>query len=152
MRLINILRPYHTLCRSPGVSKKRCLETIANFVAHEAYGVTAEDVFMRLIQRERLGSTGIGNGIAIPHCRIPNLTQVVGALVSLADPIDFEAIDDQPVDVIFVLLVPEESFEEHLETLATLAGLFNQDAFCQGLRDAQSDEALYKAAVNYVEN
>lgn len=106
---------------------------------------------MRLIQRERLGSTGIGNGIAIPHCRIPNLTQVVGALVTLDNPIDFEAIDDNPVDVIFVLLVPEESFEEHLETLATLAGLFNQDAFCDALRNADSDEQLYNAAVNFSE-
>ena len=151
MRLTTILKPYHTLCHSPGASKKRCLETIANFVAHEAYGVTAEDVFMRLIQRERLGSTGIGNGIAIPHCRIPNLTQVVGALVSLDQAIDFEAIDDQPVDLIFVLLVPEESFSEHLETLATLAGLFHQDAFCTALRSANSDEQLYNAAVNYAE-
>jgi PTS system nitrogen regulatory IIA component len=151
MHLSTILKPYHTLCHSPGVSKKRCLETIANFIAHEAYGVTAEDVFMRLIQRERLGSTGIGNGIAIPHCRIPNLTQVVGALVTLDDAIDFEAIDDQPVDLIFVLLVPEESFNEHLETLATLAGLFNEEAFCQALRQAGTSEQLYSAAVNFAE-
>jgi nitrogen PTS system EIIA component len=151
MRLTTILKPYHTLCHSPGVSKKRCLETIANFVAHEAYGVTAEDVFMRLIQRERLGSTGIGNGIAIPHCRIPNLTQVVGALITLDQAIDFEAIDDQPVDLIFVLLVPEESFSEHLETLATLAELFNQDAFCDALRGANSNEQLFNAAVEFAE-
>ncbi|HSG61155.1 MAG TPA: PTS IIA-like nitrogen regulatory protein PtsN [Pseudomonadales bacterium] len=151
MRLTNILKPYHTLCHSPGVSKKRCLETIANFVAHEAYGVSAEDVFMRLIQRERLGSTGIGNGIAIPHCRIPNLTQVVGALITLDKAIDFEAIDEQPVDLIFVLLVPEESFSEHLETLATLAELFNQDTFCDALRGASNNEQLYNAAVTFAE-
>lgn len=151
MRLTQILRPYHTLCHSPDGSKKRCLETVANFIAHEAYGVTAEDVFKRLIERERLGSTGIGNGIAIPHCRIPNLTQVVGALVSLDHPIDFEAIDDQPVDLIFVLLVPEESFSEHLETLATLAGLFNEETFCSALRAADSNEQLYNAAVKFAE-
>ncbi len=149
MRLENILNPNLILCQSPGVSKKRTLESIARFLAENVNGLDAEDIFMRLIQRERLGSTGIGNGIAIPHCRIPNCQEVVGALVSLDNPIDFEAIDDNPVDLIFVLLVPEESFNEHLETLATLAGLFNEDAFCQGLRHARSQQELFKAAIEY---
>jgi len=149
MRLVNILSPNLTLCQSQGVSKKRTLESVAKFLAENALGLEADDVFMRLIQRERLGSTGIGNGIAIPHCRIPNCTEVIGALVSLDNPIDFEAIDDKPVDLIFVLLVPEESFSEHLETLAKLAELFNQDAFCHGLRQAQSDDELYLAATEY---
>lgn len=149
MRLTEIITPDSSLCKLSGVSKKRTLETIANILADQNEGLNNEDIFMRLIQRERLGSTGIGNGIAIPHCRIPQCDHVIGALVSLESPIEFESIDDQPVDLIFVLLVPEESFSEHLETLATLAGLFNQDAFCKGLRQAQTQQDLFLFATDF---
>lgn len=149
MQLESILKPERTRCGTPGVSKKRTLHDIAEFVASSVSSIDAGDIFSRLTERERLGSTGIGNGIAIPHCRIANCSTVIGALFSLQTPVDFEAIDGKPVDLVFTLLVPEESFEDHLQTLATLAENFSRDTYCQALRSAQDDAELYRAALDY---
>ena len=149
MRLDTILSPTRTLCRTAASSKKRALENIAQFICQELPGFDANTLFGNLVARERLGSTGLGHGIAIPHCRLKELDGVIGALVTLAQPIDFEAIDDKPVDILFVLIVPEQATQEHLNTLAALAELFNQSQFCERLRAADSAEQLYDAAVHY---
>lgn len=119
----------------------------ANAIAQDIPAIDADELFRRLIGRERLGSTGIGHGVAIPHCRVENCTGTVGALITLAEPIDFDAIDSQPVDILFAMLVPEDAHDEHLQTLATLAGALNNPEYRQRLRRAQSDEALYQAAI-----
>lgn len=125
------------------ISKKRSLEILANLVAADVPTLEANDLFRRLIARERLGSTGLGFGIAIPHCRVANCEQTIGALIVLNKPVDFDAIDGEPVDVIFSLMVPENADSDHLQTLAKLAELFQQPSFRAELRNAGSDELLY---------
>ncbi|WP_421869399.1 PTS IIA-like nitrogen regulatory protein PtsN [Motiliproteus sp.] len=133
----------------PGNSKKRVLERISEMIAEQTPDLDAEDIFSGLIGRERLGSTGIGEGIAIPHCRLENCRNSVGALVRLQEAVDFDAIDGQAVDMLFVLLVPEEATEAHLQILAALAEMFSQADVRERLRLTESADELYKAAVDY---
>ncbi len=145
----------HTLVREltfhdlEGSSKKRILENASELIAAQVDSLEAEDIFTGLITRERLGSTGIGEGIAIPHCRIESCTKAVGALIKLPEPVDFDAIDGRPVDLLFVLLVPAEAHEAHLNTLAGLAELFSQENFRNALRRSTDAQELYDAAVNF---
>ena len=91
----------------------------------------------------------MGQGIAVPHCRISNCSKTIGTLITLDQAINFEALDDKPVQIIFILLVPEEAHENHLNTLASLARLFSIPNYCQSLREANSDRALYESATAY---
>lgn len=142
-----ILSPRRVLCGAQGISKKRTLETLAQFIAEDIPTLDADELFRNLIAREKLGSTGIGQGIAIPHCRLKNCTGTVGALITLQEPIDFDAIDGKPVDIIFALLVPEEANDEHLQTLAGLAERLSQTSYRESLRKAKDATSLYEAAV-----
>jgi nitrogen PTS system EIIA component len=147
MQIESLISPGRTLCGIEGGSKKRALELLANTIAQDIPAINADELFRRLIGRERLGSTGIGHGVAIPHCRVENCTGTVGALITLSEPIDFDAIDSQPVDILFAMLVPEDAHDEHLQTLATLAGALNNPEYRQRLRKAESDQSLYQAAI-----
>ena len=147
MQIAQILSPERTLSRIEGVSKKRALEILANTIAESIPGMDADDIFRRLIAREKLGSTGIGHGIAIPHSRLPGCDATIAALITLKAPIDFDAIDGNPVDVLFAMLVPDQANDEHLHTLAALAGALNEGDYRQSLRDADSAAALYAAAI-----
>ena len=146
--LAQLLTPGRTVCRAPGVSKKRLFETIARIISEDQLSLPYDEVFTQLFAREKLGSTGLGQGIAIPHCRIDNCTRPVGSLLTLDEPIDFDAPDEQPVDLLFVLLVPGEAQQQHLDILANIARLFSQQDFCQQLRAAQTNEALYEIATS----
>jgi PTS system nitrogen regulatory IIA component len=124
-------------------SKKRVLEHLGELLATSTPGLSAEAVFDRLLERERLGSTGLGHGIALPHARTPEVNGAVGAFVQLQTGVDFDSvIDDRPVDLAFGLLVPQDANEEHLQLLAKLATLFNDEHFCQELRNAQSVQEI----------
>ena len=149
MQLQSILSLERTLYGVPGNSKKRVLENIAAIICEDINYLNADEVFNVLIARERLGSTGIGNGIAIPHCRMANCSHTIGTLVKLEKPIDFDTIDDQFVDILFVLMVPDEATDDHLQTLKMLAQLFSEDDFRQSLRNSTEHKALYHAAINY---
>ncbi len=149
MLLESILSPQRTYCGALGGSKKRVFEAIADFVCSDVTCIDSNELFTALNAREKLGSTGIGQGIAIPHCRTKNCTCTTGALIKLPQAIEFDAIDGKPVDLMFVLLVPEEACDEHLQTLSTLAKLFNQPEFCEQLRQADNSEALYNAAISF---
>lgn len=142
----NILTPGRTLCRAPIVSKKRLFETIARLISEDQPTLPYDDVFNHLIEREQLGSTGLGEGIAIPHCRLSKCSDPLGALVTLQEPIDFDAPDDVPVDLLFVLLVPAAANQQHLDILANIARLFSQPSYCQQLRAAQDNQALFDCA------
>lgn len=107
-------------------SKKRLLETLAGLLAGANPRLTADLVFDRLLERERLGSTGLGHGIALPHARVKETAEPLGAFVSLAKGVDYDAADGEPVDLAFALLVPESATEEHLQLLAQLAGLLDR--------------------------
>jgi len=147
MQLENLITPQRCFCKLPGISKKRFLTTISETIAEDSGEISADDIYTALLAREQLGSTGVGNGIAIPHCRVPGCKQITGALVTLDEGIDFDAIDSQSVDLLFVLIVPAEETDEHLKVLGKIAELFHSEAYCKALREAGSDRELYDTAV-----
>ncbi len=143
----SIISPALTRSRVEGSSKKKVLEYIAGLVAEHFPFLDENALFTNLICRERLGSTGIGQGIAIPHCRLENCDRVIGALLTLDSKIPFDAIDNEPVDLLFVLIVPQEATSEHLDLLSQLAQKFNDAEFCEQLRQCTNDEALFALAL-----
>lgn len=124
-------------------SKKAALEHLAAMLAPDSQGLTAIEIFDSLIAREKLGSTGLGDGISIPHGRMAGLTETMGAFLRIRQGVDFDAIDNKPVDMFFALLVPEESTEEHLDILALLAEMFSDNAFLERLRDQTEPVAIH---------
>jgi PTS system nitrogen regulatory IIA component len=138
----SLLTPGRTCCRVPGSSKKRTFEFIADTISLEGQ-LASDDIFSNLITRERLGSTGFGNGIAIPHSRMSACKKITGCLITLAEPIDYDAPDDIPVDILFALLVPEDEQQAHLNILGALAELLNDENNRQRLRNCQSDTELF---------
>lgn len=152
IQLENILTPGRSLVNVPGGSKKRVLEQIANLVARELPDLEAKSIFESLIAREKLGSTGFGNGIAIPHCRLPGCPTPISALLRLEAPIDFDAIDGAPVDLLFVLLVPQAATDAHLELLRQIASMLDRSEVRERLRHAQSSESLYQVVVDAQKN
>lgn len=123
-------------------SKKQALQEIATILAG-AHDLPEREIFDTLLERERLGSTAVGRGIAIPHGKLPGLEQVVGAFVKLDRPIDFDALDDQPVDLVFAMLAPVGAGADHLKSLARVSRLLKEQALCEKLRGAESADALY---------
>lgn len=144
----SIVDKHITFYNAPGSSKKRVLENVANFIHKKLPHIDREALFEHLIARERLGSTAIGKGLAIPHCRIGELEKLLLCVVKLEQAIEFEAPDEQHVDLMFVLLVPEQEHEQHLKVLAEIAKLAEIAAFRNQLRTADSREALYHAIIN----
>lgn len=122
-------------------SKKAALEYLAGMLGAETPSHSSTEIFDSLIARERLGSTGLGNGISIPHGRMTGLERTMGAFLKIDEGVDFDAMDNQPVDMFFALLVPEECTDEHLKLLAALAERFSQDNFLSALRAAENVES-----------
>ncbi|TDF78427.1 PTS IIA-like nitrogen regulatory protein PtsN [Pseudomonas sp. H9] len=148
IRLETILTPGRSLVNVPGGSKKRVLQEIATLINREAPDLEMQDVFESLVAREKLGSTGFGNGIAIPHCRLKGCSSPISALMHLDAPIDFDAIDGAPVDLLFVLLVPEAATDAHLELLRQIASMLDRKDVRDRLRAADSSEALYQVVLD----
>jgi len=130
----------------PCSSKKRAIELISELAA-QRLGLDEQELFERLLAREKMGSTGIGGAIAIPHGRIPDGHPLTAVFLTLEQPIAFEAIDNQPVDILFALLVPESECKVHLKTLSLIATKLNDKVFCRQLRQAADDEALYQLMI-----
>lgn len=124
-------------------SKKKALEYISEILSQNQPGVTAGEIFDCLINRERLGSTGVGHGIAIPHCRLKGNHATFAMLIRLNQGIDYDSIDNQPVDLIFAMVVPEDATEEHLKTLAQLARMFSNTELVDRLHQAEDAESVY---------
>lgn len=122
-------------------SKKRALEELSRLLALGAPALAAQDILGSLAGREKLGSTGLGHGVAIPHGRVPGVEGTVGAFIRLRHPVEYEAHDSKPVDLIFGLLVPQQATGEHLRHLAAIAERFSDDAFCEALRGARDEQA-----------
>lgn len=122
--------------------KKMLFQKIAALAA-QSYGVDAEAAADALLERERLGSTGFGGGVAIPHAKLPGLDRMCGVVVLLDPPAPFDAVDDAPVDVVFALLSPQDSGAEHLKTLARVSRYLRDEAQVTRLRGAESAEALH---------
>ncbi|PIE43208.1 MAG: PTS IIA-like nitrogen-regulatory protein PtsN [Gammaproteobacteria bacterium] len=143
----SILCPELTRVGVPGSSKKRILETISSYIAQQYPELDESMIFNNLLSRERLGSTGIGQGIAIPHCRLEDSDKVIGALLILDEKVPFDAIDDEPVDILFVLVVPKEATSQHLELLSQVAEKFNQTDFCKKLRACKNNGELFNTVM-----
>lgn len=126
----------------PASSKKRILEQAARLLAANSEEPAVEQIFERLLERERLGSTGLAGGVALPHARMPGIRESRGAFLRLAEAIEFDALDGKPVDLVFALLVPEDANEEHLQLLSKLAATFNQEDLRDRLREADAEQAL----------
>ena len=148
IRLENILTPGRSLVNVPGGSKKKVLEQIANLIGKEVPDLDSQTVFESLVAREKLGSTGFGNGIAIPHCRLKGCESPISALLHLDAPVDFDAIDGAPVDLLFVLLVPEAATDAHLELLRQIASMLDRKEVRDRLRSADTKQALYQVVLD----
>ncbi|MBT3305069.1 MAG: PTS IIA-like nitrogen regulatory protein PtsN [Alphaproteobacteria bacterium] len=142
MEISDLLVPDGVSADLKATSKKQALQDLARR-ASEVSGLPERAVFDVLMERERLGTTGVGNGIAIPHGKLPNLDQLHGFFARLNQPIDFQAIDERPVDLIFVLLAPETAGADHLKALARISRLLRDQSVCEKLRGTDSAEALY---------
>ena len=141
MPLKGILNPQAVMLDDDSPSKKRLLERAAELLA-AGDQTFAESIFERLLERERLGSTGLAGGVALPHARMPGVSEAIGAFIRLGDAIEFDALDGQPVDLVFALMVPEEATEEHLQLLAELARMFNDADTRERLRNGSTEQVL----------
>ncbi len=142
MQLTDFLTPDRIACNVSAQSKKRALEELSELIAHDQSSISQDEIFNSLLSRERLGGTGIGYGVAIPHGRLKNTDHTTAALIHLQHGVDFDAIDNQPVDLLFALLVPENATEDHLQILAMLANLFQDEKFRQKIRAAKDPETI----------
>ncbi len=145
--LEEILAPECVCSGVPAASKKRTLEMLGEILANADPGLSARTVFDRLVARERLGSTGLGEGCALPHARIPGLGRALAAFLRLEKGVDFDSPDHEPVDMVVGLLVPEESTDEHLEILAGLARILSDESVRASVRSVDEPARIYEALV-----
>jgi PTS system nitrogen regulatory IIA component len=148
MRISGILQPERIVCQHDSSSKKRSLELLSTLLANALPGFASGEIFDSLVGRERLGSTGLGKGVALPHGRLSSLKEPIAAMAILRHGTDFDAIDGKPVDLLFALLVPEESTDEHLQILARLAALFSNQEFCEKLRSCNDSDQCFELVNN----
>lgn len=149
MKISALLTPERVICMDQINSKKRALEAMAQLLAKGTGEMDPADIFNRLIERERLGSTGLGHGVAIPHARLGAEAQTIGAFIKLDQGIDFDSPDHIPTDIMFGLLVPEAHTDEHLRILADLAALLSDTSFTEELRATQNSEELFERLLSW---
>ncbi|HMN84992.1 MAG TPA: PTS IIA-like nitrogen regulatory protein PtsN [Bauldia sp.] len=142
MDLSDLIKPDAVVSSLKANSKKQAIQAIAERAA-ELTGIEEREIFDTLLQREKLGSTGVGGGIAIPHGKLAKLDRIFGLFARLPKPIDFEALDDQPVDLLFLLLAPEGAGADHLKALARIARHLREPGVAGKLRASTDKAALY---------
>lgn len=142
MPLTDLVAPTAVLAALKAANKKQAIQELSAKAA-ELTGENERAILEILLQREKLGSTAVGNGVAIPHGKLPKLGKLFGLFARLDTPIDFEALDGQPVDLVFLLLAPEGAGADHLKALARVARLLRDPAIAKKLRDSRSPDAIY---------
>lgn len=142
MELDTILKAEAVKVVSNATSKKRLFRDLSE-TASAAYGLDCGVVLDRLLERENLGPTGVGHGVALPHARLAGLNEVLGLFILLEKPLDYESVDRQPVDIVFALFAPEDSGVEHLKALALVSRTLRDADFCAKLRANPSADTLY---------
>ncbi len=147
MNISDLLAPEAVLASVKVQTKKQLLQELSAR-AHVRTQLPEKQIFETLIERERLGTTGVGAGIAIPHGRMTGATSISGVFARLESAIDYEAVDGQPVDLVFMLLAPENAGADHLKALARVSRLLRNQQICEKLRSAQSAEALYAILID----
>jgi PTS system nitrogen regulatory IIA component len=140
--IADLVTPRSVIAQLRAPTKRQVLQELARRAAAMT-GLPDRRIYDALAERERLGTTGIGTGVAIPHCRLSELTRLHGMFARLERPVPFEAIDNEPVDLVFLLLAPLEAGAEHLKALARISRLLRDRAMCEKLRGANSADALY---------
>ena len=140
--MIELITPASIIASLRAGNKKQALQELARKAA-ELTGQHERMIFDVLLERERLGTTGVGQGIAIPHGKLASLDRVYGIFARLERPIDFDAIDERPVDLMFLLLAPEQAGADHLKALARVSRLLRDNTMCEKLRGSTSADALY---------
>lgn len=144
MIIQRILTPERTHCGVPGVSKKKTLQLIAEHFSNEVPAINSSELFEALITRERLGTTGLGQGVALPHCRFKTCPEPTGVFMRLEEPIDFDSVDRAPVDLVFALIVPDGDNQEHLEILKSLAERFHNPDILKQFREAPGAAGMFR--------
>jgi PTS system nitrogen regulatory IIA component len=148
MILETIIKPDSVLCNVAARSKKHCLEIMSELLTRSHPDIASEEVFAKLIERERLGCTTLDKGIAFPHCRVAGLTHSSGALMKLIEPVDFDAIDGDPVDLVFGLMVPQDVAASNIAEIDVIADL-SRDSLIRGkLKEATSSRDLYNILIS----
>ena len=145
--LNQILAPDRVHSNVPVASRKRTLQMLGEILADAEPQLCPQSVFDLLVARERLGSTGLGEGCALPHARVPGLGRTLAAFLRLRSGVDFDSPDHEPVDLVFGLLVPEESTEEHLETLADIARVFSDERVRSSIRSTEEPARIREVLV-----
>mgnify|MGYP000403185456 FL=1 len=143
MTLQDILTLDCTQCAVPASSKKRLLEQICQLASNELGDLNPSDLLDSLLNREKMGSTGIGNGIAIPHGRLNNTDKAIAVFLTTERAIDFDAIDNKPVDIFICLFVPQNSTQEHLETLQSIAKLLSDRKIAKQVRKCTNKQEMF---------
>ncbi len=151
MQISDILSPESVVSNLKVTSKKQALQELSKRISDLAE-LEDRDVFEILLDREKLGTTGVGNGIAIPHGKMENLDKLHGLFARLERPVEFESIDERPVDLIFLLLAPESAGADHLKALAQVSRLLRDKSMCEKLRGSDSPEALYALLTDQTAN
>ncbi|MCC7049595.1 MAG: PTS IIA-like nitrogen regulatory protein PtsN [Alphaproteobacteria bacterium] len=142
MDISDLLTPDRVIAHLKAATKKQALQELARRAAAFT-GVHERQILEVLLEREKLGTTGVGHGIAIPHGKLGSVDRLYGMFARLDAPIDFDSIDEQPVDLIFLLLAPESAGADHLKALARVSRLLRDRSFCEKLRGSSSSDALY---------
>ncbi len=149
IKIADLITEDRIACDVDVSSKKRGLEVLSEMVSRADEALNPTTIFNKLIGREKLGSTGLGRGVALPHARIEGSSQAQGALIRLQDGIDFDAFDHQPVDLLFALVVPEHFTDEHLQILARLAEMFSDANLCQKLRTTRDPATILRLIADW---
>ena len=147
MQLCDILTEDRTQANIAISSKKKAMEALAECFAQSIPTLISDEIYHQFVCREKLGTTGIGDGIAIPHCRFDTDGKTFAACFTLKEPIDFDAVDNQPVDLIIAMLVPHNAESSHLQTLSNLAQKLQASDYAEALRRAETNKALFFSAI-----
>jgi PTS system nitrogen regulatory IIA component len=148
MLLEEIIKPESVLCNAQARSKKHCLEILSELLVRSVPHIASENIVARLIERERLGCTSLGRGVAFPHCRVPGLDTTVAALIKLSEPVDFDSSDGEPVDIVFGLMVPKDIDATHQANICSIADLLADHELRKKMRDADTSKQLYASLID----
>ncbi len=148
MSLEHIIKPDGVLCNAMARSKKHCLEILSELLVRSSPDIASESIFEHLIERERLGCTGLSKGAAFPHCRVDGIEESNAALIKLSEPVDFDSADGEPVDLVFGMIVPDEVTDEHRADIKLVTQVLSDEGLRARLRGMNSSVDLYDALIN----
>ncbi|MDJ0709311.1 MAG: PTS sugar transporter subunit IIA [Woeseiaceae bacterium] len=148
MSLQEIIKPDGVLCNATARSKKHCLEILSELLIRNHPDIASDDIFECLIERERLGCTGLDRGAAFPHCRVDGIDESVAVLIKLSEPVDFDSPDGEPVDIVLGMIVPSEVDDSHRADIKLVTQVLADDGLRARLREMNSSKDLYDALIN----